>query len=222
MKKIEEDKGRNVAFSNEDRGQYPFLLPKLTSSIYFYLLLSTFIFSLLPASAQVHRVNQDGSNAALYDDGDSFIVNPENGTYIDGAGNRTTWGRDTTRHKGEKDIPIGQFQWVVEPRLGTIIDAENNDTTVHNFQNWNATDGYAGEYNYLANIGSPRLNRLYFNRETSDEFIFLQPFSFFRGSLKDFRFTNTKSPITNLAYHSCGSGQEGEVLVRAYFATNIN
>ena len=222
MKKIEEDKGRNVAFSNEDRGQYPFLLSKLTSSIYFYLLLSTFIFSLLPASAQVHRVNQDGSNAALYDDGDSFIVNPENGTYIDGAGNRTTWGRDTTRHKGEKDIPIGQFQWVVEPRLGTVIDAENNDTTVHNFQNWNATDGYAGEYNYLANIGSPRLNRLYFNRETSDEFIFLQPFSFFRGSLKDFRFTNTKSPITNLAYHSCGSSQKGEDRVRAYFATNIN
>ncbi len=222
MKKIEEDRGRNVAFSNEDRGQYHFLLPKLTSSISFYLLLSSFIFSLLPASAQYHRVNQDGSNAALYDDGDTYIVSDDHGTYVDGAGNRTTWGRDTTKYKSDKKIPIGQFQWVVEPRLGTVIDAENNDTVVHDFQKWNATDGYTGEYNYLANIGSPRLSRIYFNRETSDEFLFLQPFSFFRGSLQDFRFTNTKSPITNLAYHSCGNRQTGEDRIRGYFATNIN
>ena len=178
---------------------------------------------MLPASAQVHRVNKDGSNAALYDDGETYMVAPENGSYIDGAGNRTTWGRDTTRFKNKKDIPIGQFQWVLEPRLGTVVDAENNDTVVHDFQKFNATDGYAGEYNYLANIGSPRLNRLYFNRDnTSDEFLFLQPLSFFRGSLSDFRFTNTKSPITNLAYHSCGNRQTGEDRVRAYFATNIN
>ena len=178
---------------------------------------------MLPTGAQVHRVNKDGSNATLYNDGETFIVAPENGSYVDGAGNRTTWGRDTTKHKGEKNIPIGQFQWVLEPRLGTIVDAENNDTVVHDFQKWNATDGYAGEYNYLANIGSPRLSRLYFNREnTSDEFLFLQPLSFFRSSLQDFRFTNTKSPITNLAYHSCGNRQTGEDRVRGYFATNIN
>ena len=187
-----------------------------------YILLF-FLCALLPAGAQVHRVNQDGSNAALYDDGDTYIIAPENGSYVDGAGNRTTWGRDTTRFKNKKNIPIGQFQWVLEPRLGTVVDAENNDTVVHDFQKWNATDGYTGEYNYLANIGSPRLSRLYFNRDnTSDEFLFLQPLSFFRGSLQDFRFTNTKSPITNLAYHSCGNKQTGENRVRGYFATNIN
>ena len=181
------------------------------------------ISTLLQASAQVHRVNKDGSNAALYDDGETYVVSPEDGSYIDGAGNRTTWGRDTTRFKNKKNIPIGQFQWVLEPRLGTVVDAENNDTVVHDFYKWNATDGYSGDYNYLANIGSPRLSRLYFNRDnTSDEFLFLQPFSFFRGSLQDFRFTNTKSPITNLAYHSCGNRQTGEDRVRGYFATNIN
>lgn len=189
-----------------------------------FLLLLVFLLLSVPSAAlaQVHRVNQDGSSTALYDDGDSYAVDSKSGTYIDGAGNRTTWGRDTTKHKGEKDIPIGQFQWVLEPRLGTVIDAENTDTVVHNFQNWNATDGYTGEYNYLANLGSPRLSRLYFNRENSDEFLFLQPFSFFRDAMKDFRFTNTKSPITNLAYHSCGSSQNGEDRVRGYFATNIN
>ena len=187
-----------------------------------YILLYIVCF-LLPASAQVQRVNKDGSDAALYDDGETYVLSPESGTYVDGAGNRTTWGRDTTRFKDKKNIPIGQFQWVLEPRLGTVVDAENNDTVVHDFQKFNATDGYAGEYNYLANIGSPRLNRLYFNRDnTSDEFLFLQTLSFFRGSLQDFRFTNTMSPITNLAYHSCGNRQTGEDRVRAYFATNIN
>ena len=177
----------------------------------------------LPLVAQVQRTNNNGSNTSLYNDGETFINGEDYGTYVDGAGNRTTWGRDTTRYKSKKNIPIGQFQWVVEPRLGTVIDAENNDTVVHDFYKWNDTNGYTGEYNYLANIGSPRLSRLYFNRDnTSDEFIFLQPLSFFRGSLSDFRFTNTKSPITNLAYHSCGNRQTGEDRVRGYFATNIN
>lgn len=66
--------------------------------------------------AQAHRVNQDGSNTTLYDDGDSYILAPEHGTYVDGAGNRTTWGRDTTRFKSKKNIPIGQYLWVLEPR----------------------------------------------------------------------------------------------------------
>ena len=192
----------------------------MTKRLYILLFL---ISILLQANAQVHRVNKDGSNAALYDDGETYVVSSEDGSYIDGAGNRTTWGRDTTRFKNKKNIPIGQFQWVLEPRLGTVVDAENNDTVVHDFYKWNATDGYTGDYNYLANIGSPRLSRLFFNRDnTSDEFLFLQPFSFFRGSLQDFRFTNTKSPITNLAYHSCGNRQTGEDRVRGYFATNIN
>ncbi len=134
----------------------------------------------------------------------------------------TTWGRDSTKHKKEKPIPIGQFQWTLEPRLGTVMDAINNDTTVHNFQNWNNTDGYTGEYSYLGNIGSPRLNRIFMNRKEKTEFLLMRPFSYFLQGLDEFRFTNTKSPITNLAYHSCGNNQNGEDRIRAYFATNIN
>lgn len=134
----------------------------------------------------------------------------------------TTWGRDSTKHKKTKPIPMGSYQWVLEPRLGTVIDAENNDTVVHNFQNWNNTDGYTGNYNYLGNIGSPRLNRIFMDRRHDDEFMLLQPLSYFRDGLKDFRFTNTKSPITNLAYHKVGNTQNGEDRVRAYFASNIN
>lgn len=146
----------------------------------------------------------------------------DHGDYYDEAGNRTTWGRDSTRGK-QRPIPVGMFQWVLDPRLGTIIDAENNDTVVHNFQNFNNTDGYKGEFSYLGNTGTPRYNRIYMNRtDDSDEFLFLRPLSYFRGGLHEFRFTNTLSPITNLAYHSVGSKNNGEDRVRAYFATNIN
>ena len=187
------------------------------------LILILSVCSFLTVGAQVGRINKDGSSAALYDDGEGYFIDSQSGTIIDGAGNRTTWGRDTTRFQNKKNIPIGQFQWVLEPRLGTVVDAENNDTVVHDFYKWNDTNGFTGEYNYLANIGSPRLSRLYFSRVgTSDEFLFLQPLDFFRGSLADFRFTNTKSPITNLAYHSCGNRQTGEDRIRGYFATNIN
>ena len=147
----------------------------------------------------------------------------EQGDYTDPAGNRTTWGRDSTKHQKRKKIPIGMFQWVLEPRLGTVVEAENSDTAVHNFQNFNNTDGYSGEYSFLGNTGTPRYNRIYMNRiDDSDEFLFLRPLSYFRGGLGEFRFTNTLSPFTNLAYHSVGSKVNGEDRVRAYFATNIN
>lgn len=136
--------------------------------------------------------------------------------------NRTTWGRDTTKRKKAKKIPVGQFQWRVDRRLGTVIDAENNDTVVHNFQNFNNTEGYTGHYNILGNVGSPRESRVFMEREQGDDFLFVKPFSFFRTALQDFRFTNTLSPVTNLAYHKCGNNQNGEDRVRAYFASNIN
>ena len=115
----------------------------------------------------------------------------DQGDYYDEAGNRTTWGRDSTKRQKQKPIPIGMFQWVLEPRLGTVIDAENNDTVVHNFQNFNNTDGYTGEFSHLGNTGTPRYNRIYMNRiDDSDEFLFLRPLSYFRGGLQEFRFTN--------------------------------
>lgn len=167
-------------------------------------------------STQNNRLTRNNTQSELGD-------LSEQGDYTDPAGNRTTWGRDSTKHQKRKKIPIGMFQWVLEPRLGTVVEAENNDTAVHNFQNFNNTDGYSGEYSFLGNTGTPRYNRIYMNRiDDSDEFLFLRPLSYFRGRLGEFRFTNTLSPFTNLAYHSVGSKVNGEDRVRAYFATNIN
>ena len=135
--------------------------------------------------------------------------------------NSTSWGRDTTRGK-LKPLPMGVFQWKIDKRLGTVIPAENTDTAVHNFQNWKMQDGMTGTYSHTGNTGSARLSRIFMDRKEDRDFIFLTPLSYFRNSVSDFLFTNTKSPITNIAYHSCGNKQNGEDRVRGNFATNIN
>ncbi len=179
------------------------------------LLSLTLLFGLCPWS--------NGQNTLRTQDNTGYNEFDEPGNYRDGAGNSLSWGgRDTTSHKDGKPIPIGIFQWVIDPRLGTVIPAENNDTIVHNYQNNNLTEGYTGQYNILGNLASPRLNRIFMNRERLSDHIFLDPYSFFRGSLSDFRFTNTLSPVTNLAYNKCGNNQNGEDRIRAYFASNIN
>lgn len=131
-----------------------------------------------------------------------------------------TWGRDTT--KTEIKIPIGQFQWKIDERLGSVIPTENRDTAVHNFQNWKFTEGMNGEYSTLGNVGSARLSRIFMNRREESNMMFLTPYDYFREGVKEFCFTNTLSPITNLAYHSMGNKTTGEDRVRAYFASNIN
>ena len=135
--------------------------------------------------------------------------------------NSTSWGRDTTRGK-QKVLPIGVFQWKIDKRLGTVIPAENTDTAVHNFQNWKMQDGMTGSYSHIGNTGSARLSRIFMDRKEDRDFIFLTPLDYFRNGVADFMFTNTKSPITNIAYHSCGNKQNGEDRVRGNFATNIN
>ncbi len=140
---------------------------------------------------------------------------------INAGNNRMTWGRDTTRNK-RKEIPIGVHQWTVEERLGTILPEENTDTAVHSFQFWNNTEGLNGEYTILGNLGSPRLSRIYMHRTDAPQLLFLYPYSFFLGGIRDFRFSNTLSPLTNLAYHKVGNRTNGQERVRAYFASNIH
>ncbi len=136
-----------------------------------------------------------------------------------GESNTKTWGR--REKKKEQPTPKGVSQWVVDPLLGDSIAAANNDTVVHNFQWWNLTDGKNGEYTFLGNLGAPRLSRIFLHRDDTDEMLFLQSYDFFLTGVKDFRFSNTKSPLTNLAYHKVGNKTNGQERVRGYFSTNI-
>lgn len=131
-----------------------------------------------------------------------------------------TWGRDTS--KVDKTVPTEFHQWRIDERLGTVLPEQFNDTLSHHFQNFNNTDGYLGDFNTLGNLGSPRLNRLFLDRSEPSEFIFLEPYDYFHTTPSSLLFTNTKSPLTNLSYHSCGTRENGQDRFRAYFASNIN
>ena len=161
------------------------------------------------------RMNSDSQSS-------SSSSSRQGGSRRSSSGDRDSWSRDTTDKDDGFIVPIGVTQWTVDERLGSIIPAENNDTVVHNFQWYNETSGYNGEYNILGNLGSPRLSRIFLHRDASNPQLFLQPFDFLIGGLRDFRFSNTLSPMTNLAYHKVGNRTNGQERVHAYFATNIN
>ncbi len=133
---------------------------------------------------------------------------------------RSTWGRDTS--KVERFVPTEYKQWRIDERLGTKYPEVYNDTLPHLFQNFNSTDGYRGEYNILGNLGSPRLARHFLDRAQASDFLFIQPYDYFHVEPGNLLFTNTKSPLTNLQYHKCGTKENGQDRLRAYFATNIN
>lgn len=125
--------------------------------------------------------------------------------------------KDTTQQM--LNVPQEIHQWHIGELLGEVMPV-NADTLQHLFQNWHNTDGMNGEYNYLGNMGSPRESRIFFHRKALPEFNFLKPYDYFITPTDKFFFTDTKSPYTNLSYHSSGNKIDGDDRFRAYFATN--
>ena len=118
-------------------------------------------------------------------------------------------------------VPVELFQWTIDQRFGNTFHTEV-DTIWHQFQNSNLTEGINGEYNHLGNLGSPRFSRIFFNQEEQTQRFFTDPYSMFYIRPEQFRFTNTKSPFSNITYHSAGDKVNGEDRLKAYFAVNAN
>ncbi|MBQ8336963.1 MAG: putative porin [Bacteroidaceae bacterium] len=125
--------------------------------------------------------------------------------------------KDST--KAELKVPKYIRQWHVNEQSGEVIPV-NADTLQFMFQNWQQTEGINGEYNFLGNMGTPRQTRIFFNRPTDTKFDFLQPYDYFYLRPGRFFFNDTKSPYTNLSYHSTGNRMNGDDRVRVYFSTN--
>ncbi len=139
------------------------------------------------------------------------------GTQYDRYGNPI----DTTAVTDANTIPIGLYAWRVDNRFGNV-NYVPIDTLLHDFQNMNDVGGVTGQYNYLGNLGSPRLSRLFFDRRDPTQFIFTDPYDFCVLRPEDVTFTNTLSPFTNLTYVKGGGNRNGEERFKAYFAINAN
>lgn len=121
-----------------------------------------------------------------------------------------------------QSIPPKLYMWTLSETLGerTMIPA---DTLSLNFQNTNLVEGMTGHYNYLGNLGTPRLSRLFFERRYTDEpTTFLAPLSSFYVRPDELHFTNSNVPYTNLTYYKAGSKVNGEDRFKAYFSVNAN
>ena len=75
---------------------------------------------------------------------------------------------------------------------------------------------------YIIVLGSPRLSRLFFEREESEPTIFMAPFSSFFTRPDQVLFTNSNVPYTNLTYYKAGSKVNGEERFKSYFSVNVN
>jgi len=152
-----------------------------------------------------------------------FVAQPQHAqtlNQIDADGNVSTVGknrRDSLR--SNKEAPRGLYVWTVDKRFGDRIPA-TPDTLQHMYMNSIFTEGKYGEYNTLGNLGSPRLSRIFIDRQEPEQFMFTQPYDFFITPMEQFRFTNTLSPITNLTYQKCGDKENGEDHLKASFAVN--
>ncbi|WP_289111900.1 putative porin [uncultured Bacteroides sp.] len=120
-----------------------------------------------------------------------------------------------------QSLPPKLYMWKLSETLGnrTIMPA---DTASLNFQNTNLVEGMFGHYNYLGNLGSPRLSRLFFEREESEPTIFMAPFSSFFTRPDQVLFTNSNVPYTNLTYYKAGNKVNGEERFKSYFSVNVN
>ena len=120
-----------------------------------------------------------------------------------------------------QSLPPKLYMWKLSETLDnrTIIPA---DTASLNFQSTNLVEGMFGHYNYLGNLGSPRLSRLFFEREESEPTIFMAPFSSFFIRPDQVLFTNSNVPYTNLTYYKAGNKVNGEERFKSYFSVNVN
>lgn len=140
---------------------------------------------------------------------------------MDEDGNVT---RRSTKHNADslgtdKEIPKGIKVWTVDERFGDIRKAEL-DTVPHMFMNTIFGTGLRGEYNTLGNVGTPRINRVFIDRQDDGQFLFTQPYDYFVKPVSTFHFTNTLSPFTNLTYNTAGNRTNGEDHFTAKFGVN--
>lgn len=120
----------------------------------------------------------------------------------------------------KKEIPYARA-WTIDPRFGRMTPTAF-DTLDLNFQNRQLVEYKDVAVNYLGTIGAPAESKIYFNRDESHPFIFLQPYSLYLKRPDRFRFMNTKRPFSMLTYNRDLNKREGEEYFDALFSVNVN
>ncbi|MCR4808534.1 MAG: putative porin [Prevotella sp.] len=131
-------------------------------------------------------------------------------------GNFNPHRNDTT---GTKVVPKGIYVWTVDRHFGDIRRTDV-DTLPHLYPQSTMGTGMYGQYNTLGSNNTARLSRIFTDRRDATQAFFTDTYDQVLRQPDQWHFTNTLSPITNLAYGSCGDKTNGEDLLDARFAVN--
>lgn len=124
------------------------------------------------------------------------------------------------KKKEKKLVPNDVRAWTVDDIYGNTSPTYV-DTLTALFTNDNLAEGRTGHYNSLSNLGSPRISRIFMERDETPQFIFTQPYDQFYVSPDKLRFYNTKSPFMNITYNFCGTKQTGDDHVKIIYTNNV-
>lgn len=171
----------------------------------FLFLIPHFLF-LMPHSATAQTFNEiDESGNITQRDETSRLFNP--------------YSTDST--SSSKEVPRGIYVWTVDRKFGDITRAEV-DTLPHLYPQSTMATGRYLQYNTIGSNYTARQNRIFTDRPVMSEFYFTDAYDQVVRTPDQRHFTNTLSPITNLSYGSCGDKTNGEDLLDARFAANLN
>ena len=164
------------------------------------------LLSPLVCSAQtVNSIDEMGNFSQNPNDSQNRNFNPHNS--------------DTT--SSHKIVPKGIYVWTVDRKFGDIYKAEV-DTMPHLYPQSTLATGRYMQYNTIGSNYTARLNRIFADRPVQSEFCFTDAYDQVLRTPDQWHFTNSLSPITNLSYGTCGDKTNGEDLLDARFAANVN
>lgn len=113
-----------------------------------------------------------------------------------------------------------KYGWLVDKRTGGRI-MTNVDKDLINFHQSSLTDGQGIAIGYLANLGSPAQSKIFFERDETGVYPFLDAFSYYYKKPEDVVFLNTKIPYTNIMYQSGGGRTNKEERLKTELSLNV-
>jgi hypothetical protein len=112
------------------------------------------------------------------------------------------------------------YGWHIDPRSGDRIPAVI-DSLLPEFHQKSLVEGQRLSMSYLGNWGAPAQSNLFFEREESSVFPFLDVFEYCHKTAQKQRFLNTKIPYSNVYYQTAGSKVNSEERLNVQLSSNF-
>ncbi len=122
--------------------------------------------------------------------------------------------------KQKRDVPA-PYAWSITQPLGIPYEVPM-DTLMDGFYKSDVPSSYSAAYGTTGNLGTAAFNKIFFERPTTPEFIFKEPFSRWIQDASNWRFYNTRIPYTQLSYLTGGSKENAQDNLKATLSGNVN